>query len=235
MLKWANVTALVAPTLGPAWLIDPVLKDRFVGGGAGGPATQGGYPHLPVPMGLVDGLPVGLSFVGPARREARMLAYGFADEQASHARRPPTYARATPLDPVALSGEAPTHDPHSPLARPLAPCDLRRRRPGDAGAAAAVADRAGLCRLAGRRRRRPHLPRRPLRHAGHRGRGLDVGRIGAGGLHQPDGPLQPVAHTRGGRGAGPAHHLGRSAGRLGDVGRRTVRGFRVRPRGRRDL
>ena len=107
MLKAANVTALVAPTLGPAWLIDPVLKDRFVGGGAGGPAAQAGYPHLTVPMGLVDGLPVGLSFVGPAWSEARLLAYGFAYEQASHARRPPTYARTTPLDPAALAAEAP--------------------------------------------------------------------------------------------------------------------------------
>ncbi len=106
MLKAANVTALVAPTLGPAWLIDPVLKDRFVGGGAGGPAAQAGYPHLTVPMGLVDGLPVGLSFVGPAWSEARLLGYGFAYEQASHARRPPTYARTTALDPAAVAAEA---------------------------------------------------------------------------------------------------------------------------------
>jgi amidase len=68
-----------------------VLKDRFVGGGAGGPAAVAGYPHLTVPMGLVDGLPVGLSFVGPAWSEARLLAYGYAFEQATKARRPPTY------------------------------------------------------------------------------------------------------------------------------------------------
>jgi amidase len=92
LLAQNNVQALIAPTLGPAWLIDPVLKDKFTGGGAGGPAAIAGYPHLTVPMGLVDGLPVGLSFVGPAWSEARLLAYGYAFEQAAQARRPPTYA-----------------------------------------------------------------------------------------------------------------------------------------------
>ena len=91
MLAADHVQALVAPTLGPSWLIDPVLKDRFVSGGAGGPAAQAGYPHLTVPMGLVDGLPVGLSFIGPAWSDARLLALGYAYEQASHARRPPQY------------------------------------------------------------------------------------------------------------------------------------------------
>ncbi len=91
MLAANGVSALIAPTMGPSWLIDPVLKDRFVGGGAGGPAAMSGYPHLTVPMGQVDGLPVGLSFIGPAWSEARLLAYGYAYEQAAHARVPPTY------------------------------------------------------------------------------------------------------------------------------------------------
>jgi amidase len=91
MLQAAKLDVLIAPTLGPAWLIDPVLKDRFVGGGVGGPPAIAGYPHLTVPMGLVDGLPVGLSFVGPAWSEARILAYGYAFEQAAHARVPPSY------------------------------------------------------------------------------------------------------------------------------------------------
>jgi amidase len=92
MLVADRLQVLVAPTLGPSWLIDPVLKDRVVSGGAGGPAAQSGYPHLTVPMGQVDGLPVGLSFIGTAWSDARLLAYGYAYEQASHARQPPTYA-----------------------------------------------------------------------------------------------------------------------------------------------
>ncbi|MFZ5670964.1 MAG: amidase [Pseudomonadota bacterium] len=94
LLAKHQVTALVGPTLGPAWLIDPVLKDRYVGGGAGGAAAVAGYPHLTVPMGLAQGLPVGLSFVGPKWSEARLLGYGYAYEQASRARQAPArYAR----------------------------------------------------------------------------------------------------------------------------------------------
>lgn len=92
LLAKYEVTALVGPTLGPSWLIDPVLKDRYVGGGAGGAAAVAGYPHLTVPMGLVQGLPVGLSFVGPKWSEARLLAYGYAYEQATRARRAPKLA-----------------------------------------------------------------------------------------------------------------------------------------------
>ena len=95
MLADNHVAVLVAPTVGPAWLIDPVLKDNFIGGGAGSAAAAAGYPHLTVPMGAVQGLPVGLSFVGPAWSDRRLLAYGYAFEQAAAARRPPRYqARA---------------------------------------------------------------------------------------------------------------------------------------------
>ena len=54
------------------------------------PATSG-YPHLTVPMGYARGLPVGLSFIGPAWSEARLLALGAAFERAAAARKPPAY------------------------------------------------------------------------------------------------------------------------------------------------
>ena len=90
LLKKHDVQVLVGPTLGPAWPIDPVLKDRYVGGGAGNAAAVAGYPHLTVPMGQVMGLPVGLSFVGPRWSEGALLGYGYAYEQASKARKAPT-------------------------------------------------------------------------------------------------------------------------------------------------
>nr|WP_295658716.1 amidase [Polymorphobacter sp.] len=86
-----KVAVLVAPTMGPAWLIDPVLGDHFAGGGAGSPPAVAGYPHLTVPMGLANGLPVGLSFIGAAWSDAALLRYGYAYEQAAQARRPPRY------------------------------------------------------------------------------------------------------------------------------------------------
>jgi len=82
MLKKYNVAALVGPTMPPSWKIDAVNGDQISGGGAGGLAAVAGYPHLSVPMGLVRGLPVGLSFIGPKWSDAKMLSFGFAYEQA---------------------------------------------------------------------------------------------------------------------------------------------------------
>lgn len=52
-------------------------------------AAIAGYPHLTVPMGMVNGMPVGLSFVGPAWSDRRLLSLGYSYEQASHMRKPP--------------------------------------------------------------------------------------------------------------------------------------------------
>jgi len=82
LLKKNNVTVLVAPTAGPAWRIDAANGDLSVPGGAGTPPAVAGYPHLTVPMGLVKGLPVGLSFIGPKWSESLLLNLGYAYEQA---------------------------------------------------------------------------------------------------------------------------------------------------------
>jgi amidase len=82
LLKQNNVVALVGPTMPPAWKIDAVNGDQISGGGAGSLAAVAGYPHLTVPMGLIKGLPVGLSFIGPKWSEALLLSLGFAYEQA---------------------------------------------------------------------------------------------------------------------------------------------------------
>jgi amidase len=92
MLAKANAVALVAPTASVAWPIDAVIGDQSPGGGAGNYAAIAGTPHLTVPMGAVKGLPVGLSFMGPAWSEAKLLALGYAYEQASHALVSPTLA-----------------------------------------------------------------------------------------------------------------------------------------------
>jgi amidase len=81
LLKQYNVVALVGPTMPPAWKIDVANGDQIAGGGAGGLAAVAGYPHLTVPMGLVKGLPVGLSFIGPKWSEQLLLSLGYAYEQ----------------------------------------------------------------------------------------------------------------------------------------------------------
>ncbi len=87
-----KLDALVAPTQGPAGLIDLVNGDPGGGGSFTAPAAVAGYPHVTVPMGFVRGLPVGLSFVGRAWSEATLLKLAYAFEQAAPARKKPTYA-----------------------------------------------------------------------------------------------------------------------------------------------
>ncbi len=95
MLKARGLDALIAPTTGPAWPTDLANGDHYDGSAATLPAIAG-YPHLTVPMGQMDGLPVGLSFIGPAWSEASLLAMGFAYEQRSRARRPPALPPVEP-------------------------------------------------------------------------------------------------------------------------------------------
>ena len=82
LLKENRVVALVAPSRPAAWKIDAVHGDVSPGGGpAGSFAAVSGYPHLTVPMGMIRGLPVGLSFIGPKWSEALLLSLGYAFEQ----------------------------------------------------------------------------------------------------------------------------------------------------------
>ena len=89
----AKLDAIVAPAVSPAWVTDPVLGDHYIGAGYG-IAAVAGTPSLTVPMGDVQGLPIGIVFLGRAWTEAELLGYGFAYEQATMARKPPQY-RAT--------------------------------------------------------------------------------------------------------------------------------------------
>jgi amidase len=97
MLKAADADILVAPSTGAAWLSDPVHGDQTDGPSAAGLPAMAGWPHLTVPMGQVDGLPVGLSFITRKYGEATLFATGYAFEQQGGGRKPPTYAEhATP-------------------------------------------------------------------------------------------------------------------------------------------
>ena len=101
-----RLDALIAPSYGPAWRIDLGAGDRGSGRISSLPAIAG-YPHLTVPMGLVRGLPVGLSFVGPAWSDGVLLALGHAYEQAAKARRPPTYLASLEADPAFAAAMVP--------------------------------------------------------------------------------------------------------------------------------
>ena len=99
-----DLDALVAPSGAPAAVLRP---DGTPGPGPipEGPrgtrppslttiAAVAGYPLISVPMGLAEGLPVGLSFAGTAWTESVLISIAYDYEQASLARVPPPMALA---------------------------------------------------------------------------------------------------------------------------------------------
>jgi amidase len=89
-LQKHNLDAILAPTGQPAWLVDFVNGDCG-DGGCSSPAAVAGYPHITVPAGFVNGLPVGISFFGAAYTEPALLRIAYAFEQASQIRQPPGF------------------------------------------------------------------------------------------------------------------------------------------------
>lgn len=96
-----KLDALVAPTGGPAWIIDLVNGDSsFANSSSPSTVTSvAGYPHITVPAGFHRGLPVGISFFGRAWSEATLIRLAYAYEQATKHRRPPVFAPAAAVSP----------------------------------------------------------------------------------------------------------------------------------------
>jgi amidase len=85
-----RLDAIIAPTGSPAWPTDLVNGDHFLGASST-PGAVAGYPTVTVPAGFVHGLPVGVSFIGRAWSEPKLIALAYAYEQATKHRRPPTF------------------------------------------------------------------------------------------------------------------------------------------------
>jgi amidase len=102
VLASARLDAIVYPTASrrPALIVAPPDVPGGGSGSAANIANLTGFPDLIVPAGFTgDDLPVGLSFLGPAFSEPKLLALGYGFEQATRARRLPV---RTP----ALQGES---------------------------------------------------------------------------------------------------------------------------------
>jgi amidase len=87
-----QLDALIAPTEGPAGVIDYV----YAGEGRSGvsstwAAAVAGYPHVTVPCGMILGLPMNISFFGRAYSEATLLKLAFAFEQETKIRQVPKF------------------------------------------------------------------------------------------------------------------------------------------------
>ncbi len=87
-----DLDALIAPTNGPAWMIDHVNGDTY-GIGSSSLAAISGYPNVSVPAGQIAGLPIGLSFIGAAWNEKQLIEFAYAFEQATDARRAPLFGQ----------------------------------------------------------------------------------------------------------------------------------------------
>jgi amidase len=91
LLGQQGVEVLLAPSNGPAALIDFVWGDRGSGGSPqiAGAAAIAGYPSLTVPAGVVSGLPAGITLVAGRNQDGFLLQVARAYERATNARVPP--------------------------------------------------------------------------------------------------------------------------------------------------
>ena len=93
ILKDNKLDAIAAPTNGFACCIDLINGDYDNGFSYSGPAAMAGYPHITIPMGSWNELPVGISFVSTAYDEVGIIKLGYAFEQATKKRIPPKFKK----------------------------------------------------------------------------------------------------------------------------------------------
>jgi amidase len=91
-----HLDAISGVTNGPACCIDLVAGDYDTGFSFSTPAAIAGFPHITVPMGQINELPIGLSFMGRPYTEPQLLSIAYAYEQATHLRRPPAFMQRIP-------------------------------------------------------------------------------------------------------------------------------------------
>jgi amidase len=92
-----KLDALVAPTGGPAWVIDLLNGDHDTGGSSS-PAAVAGYPNINVPAGFIFGMPVGISFFGRAWSEPVLIKIACAFEQTTRVRKAPQFLSTADLN-----------------------------------------------------------------------------------------------------------------------------------------
>jgi amidase len=85
-----DLDAIIAPSGSPAWKTDHEKGDQF-GVYSSSPAAIAGYPNITVPMGQINGLPVGVSIFGRPWTEGLLLGFAYDFEQATKYRFTPQF------------------------------------------------------------------------------------------------------------------------------------------------
>jgi amidase len=91
LMQSNNLDALCGVTGGMAGCIDLINGDYNTGFSFSSPAAVSGFPHITVPMGLVQELPVGISFISKAYAEPTLFSIAYSYEQASMKRVAPKF------------------------------------------------------------------------------------------------------------------------------------------------
>ena len=94
-LQVQGADAIILPSYGKAWPIDPDSGDGF-GFGTSGPAAISGYPSITVPGAYSGVLPLGLSVVGLPWSEATLLGLAAELERELYAYQRPQFATEVP-------------------------------------------------------------------------------------------------------------------------------------------
>jgi amidase len=96
LLSQNNIDAIVAPTDNPPWPTDLINGDHFVIGSSS-PCAIVGYPIINVPSGFSFGVPVGISFMGTAFSEPKLIKLASGFEATTHARQKPQFLQTLNL------------------------------------------------------------------------------------------------------------------------------------------
>ncbi len=91
-----KLDAIVAPTDNPPWPTDLINADHFVIGSSS-PAAIVGYPIINVPSGMSFGVPLGISFMGTAFSEPKLIKLASGFEAVTHARQKPQFLSTLPF------------------------------------------------------------------------------------------------------------------------------------------
>ncbi len=98
LIESHDLDAIIAPTNGPSWTTDWVNGDSF-GLSSSSPAAISGYPSVTIPMGEIHGLPIGVSLMGAAYSEKKLIGLAYALEQKLQARRNPSFRESLAVAP----------------------------------------------------------------------------------------------------------------------------------------